>query len=339
MAGDGFRWREHPELLRQVQQLRSDGKTAREIGTELGFSTTQINGLFNAKGWLKDSPIITGATADDALVDVDELMHRLEIVENRASELLHKRENQSITFHELPVGIAVVSDQHVGGPATYRQMFADAELIRDSGLWCFAAGDLLNNWASNPRLARLQAGEWLNQAESRAIYHRYLDTIGDKLLAVVAGNHDRWSNAVGYDYIRDSLRGKPVLYDTGQVDVTLDADGLETRVRLRHTFRGKSMYNPTHGIENSCRLDGGCFDIGICGHSHAASLARPFVVGGEERLAVLVSSYKIMDDFATEHGFPKSHGSGSAAFVIDREGRRFGFGDIRQAADFLDALR
>jgi predicted phosphodiesterase len=272
-------------------------------------------------------------------VDVDALLQRLQITENRAAELSEKRDNQKITFEKLPIGIAVVSDEHIGGAATYRQMFRDAELIRDSGLYCFAAGDMLNNWTANAKLVRLQAGEWMNQQEAQAVYHRYLETLGDKMLCAVAGNHDRWSKAVGWDYIRESLRGMPVLYDPSQVDVTLCADGLKTRVRLRHTFRGKSMYNPTHGIENACRLDGGCFDIGICGHSHAASIARPFIVGGQERLAVLVSSYKIMDDFAVDCGFPKQHGSGSAAFVIDRDGRRFGFGDIRQAADFLDRVR
>jgi len=340
MAGDGYPWRDFPETLQKAKDLYQQGKYSREIAEILGsnFSPSQIDGLIKARGWRR-IPTITGVTADDTLVDVDEVLRRLEIVEKKAADFIQKRENQSIDFHELPVGIAVVSDEHIGGPATYRQMFADAELIRDSELWCFAAGDLLNNWSANQKLVKLQAGEWLNQEEARAVYHRYLDTLKNKIVAVVAGNHDRWSQSVGHDYIRDSLKGKRILYDPAQVDVSLLADGFETRVRLRHSFRGRSLYNPTHGIENACRMDGGSFDIGICGHSHAASIVRPFVVGGEERLAVLVASYKILDDHAAECGFPKQHGSGSAAFVIDREGRRFGFGDIRQAADFLDRVR
>lgn len=337
MAGDGFKWRENPDLLQKAQQLHADGWYPRQIAKELGVRTSQIDGLIKAKGW--ERPKVEGVTADDTVVDVDELMRRLEFVEEKATKLTEKREHQKITFTNLPIGIAVVSDCHIGGPAAYGQMFKDAELIKGSGLWCVCAGDMLNSWVANPKLARLQATEWLNQAEAQALYRHYLSTLGDKLLAVVSGNHDAWVHAVGQDYLRDSLKGKPILYDTGQVDVTLVADELETRVRLRHSFRGRSMYNPTHGIENSCRMDGGAFDIGVCGHSHAASIARPFVVGGVERLALLVASYKIMDDFAKEKGFPKQHGTGSAAFVIDRDGRRFGFGDIRQAADFLDKVR
>lgn len=317
------------------------GIKASVIAEALGLTVSTVNGLRQRRGLKvgKEPPVIVGVTADDTIVDVAELKRRLSYVEKRADELIEKKASQTIKFPSLPVGIAVTSDLHIGGPAAYSQMFRDAELIRDSGLYCVCAGDMLNNWAVNAKLAKLQATEWLNQAEAQALYRNYLDTLGGKLVAVVAGNHDRWSGNVGADYVRDSLIGKPVLYDSGQVDFRIVADGFNTRVRLRHTFKGFSQYNPTHGIENSCRMDGDSFDIGITGHSHTASIARPFVIGEREHLALLVASYKILDSFASEVGFPKQHGTGSAAFVVDREGRLFGFGDIRQAADFLERIR
>ena len=84
MAGDGKRWRDSPELIESVRSLHAAGKTSREIATELGVRRSQIDGLIGAKGWSR--PTVSGVTATDTMVDVGELMRRLEFMEGRAAE-------------------------------------------------------------------------------------------------------------------------------------------------------------------------------------------------------------------------------------------------------------
>jgi len=51
MAGDGFRWRNNPELLQKVQQLHAEGMSSLKIARAIGMRRPQVDGIILAKGW------------------------------------------------------------------------------------------------------------------------------------------------------------------------------------------------------------------------------------------------------------------------------------------------
>jgi hypothetical protein len=106
-----------------------------------------------------DSPLIEGLAADDDLIDPDALWDQVIGFQRKKQEMVSRRDRQTVTLPNEPVGIAFLSDTRFGDPATnYEYLRRDAEIIRDTdGLHCEYHSDGLNNWIV-PKLARLQRG-------------------------------------------------------------------------------------------------------------------------------------------------------------------------------------
>ena len=118
----------------------------------------------------------------------------------------------------------------------------------------------------------------------------------------------------------------------------LSVDGNEFRIRARHSWKGSSIYNDTHGIERASKFDkGGEFDVGIGAHTHSSGLYRQFNNGGHTGHAILCGSYKRYDDFADRHGFSKSNESAAVAMVFSEAGA-WGTNDLEIAADYMRTM-
>jgi hypothetical protein len=214
-------------------------------------------------------------------------------------------------------------------------------LIADTpGMYAIGCGDLLNQMIIG-KLADARKNDRLSIQDEWALVRRMLAIIADKLLLVVMGNHDNWlEQLVGISYFERELRDlKPgVLYDPDDAIVTVKVGEWELPTRIRHKWKGSSIYNPTHGIEASAKFDRR-FVIGMGAHTHASGLTRAFNVEGVTGMAMLAGSYKEVDPYARRQGFPAPNASASVAVVIDERNRSLtGFDDLATCADYMEAL-
>jgi transposase-like protein len=253
---------------------------------------------------------------------------------------VEKRYNQVITIPgDQPVLFALFSDLHIGDPyADYRQMKADAELVRDTeGAYALSTGDHHNNWIG--KLEGLQRGHGIDFDSELVLVRNWFEILGEKLLVVVAGNHDAWTKKLaGVDLTKEMLRGAKLLYDRDEVLFSMKVHDREVRFKCRHKWKGNSIFNPTHGEERIERSDTD-YDVGIGGHTHIGTLFREFFFHGTRRVACLVGTYKFYDRFGVRHGFSRSVGSGCGALLFLPDGTMQPWSNLRQAVEYLRWLR
>jgi len=281
-----------------------------------------------------------GITPDDE-PDIDTIWRAAFEAQAGALEAKAKRQDQRITLPDEPIAIAFLSDIHFGSASTdYRSAKADAEIIRDTpGMYAVCHGDLMDNWIVS-KLAGLQRGQAVPFDAEVQLCAAWLRLLKDKLLVVVSGNHDNWTyRLAGIDAIRETLRGTRTLYDREQVIVDVQHASQRYRILVRHKWRYGSIFNATHGLEVGWDRGDVDYDIAIGGHTHIATVCRPFYRHGKMRYAVLTGTYKVDDPFGIELGVASSKGRGCGAMIFTPKGERFFCESLSFAADLLGYLR
>jgi hypothetical protein len=335
-AADTFELKTH-ELGEKYEIALSTAKDwrldcKRRLGLPIGYGT----GSPTVSG-----PVVEGLVADDDLIDPDELWKQAIGAQHARQTVIAKRDDQTVTVPNEPVGVAFLSDTHFGDPSTdYEYLRRDAEIIRDTdGLYAGYHGDGINNWII-PKLARLQRGEALPFDGEMQLFRNWLGMLNGKLLWSVAGNHDNWTRALaGIDFVREALRGTMSLYDPEEVVFRLVVGPSDWTFRARHQWPWKSIFNDTHGLEVGWQRGEIDYDIAIGGHTHTGTLHRPFIRHQKRRHAILTGTYKIADEHGRHLGYSRPQDRGCGAMIFHPDGRTFFTEDLETAADFLQFLR
>jgi hypothetical protein len=290
---------------------------------------------------LSDTPAITGVTS--AFEAPDPQQRAIEDWQ-AVNKLDQQRRSQAIAFTDDSVALVCMGDLHIGGEGVdYPRLLADCDLIAQTpGMWAVLTGDLIDNFVK-PKLLGLRMGTRMTIPDEVEMLRQMLAKIGPKIVAVVAGNHEMWTQQmVGIDYLREVMAAinPTALYDA--YDCRFQARlpcGKEWQVRVRHRWRGESIYNATHGIERGRLFDGG-FDIGIGAHTHIGGLVRAFNAEGQTCMAVLCGTYKAHDPYARQLGVRATTLDAAVSVVMSRHLRGLvGITDLADAARVLKDLR
>lgn len=294
------------------------------------------------RGPQTESPTIQGITTseyDSALADrLWEVAHTV-FEENKRVQVA--KATQSIDLGSMPTGIAFLSDLHLGSAGTdYKTLMKDTKLIAQTdGMYAAFHGDGIDNWIV-PKLQGLQRSQSVSFQTELMLFRRWLELLSTKLLLIVSGNHDNWTNKLsGLDLIPNLLGDTTVLYDPYEIRVTVSCGDGSWDLLVRHKWKYSSIFNPTHGIEVGFDRLSKPFDIGIGGHTHIGTLFRPFYKHGKERLALLTGAYKQLDSFAKEIGYAPTNGTGSGAIIFLPNGKMWYNSDLEIACDYLKYLR
>jgi len=258
----------------------------------------------------------------------------------RSRALQQRRAAQRLHFDKGPVGLAWIADLHFGGAGVnYPRAFEEARIIRETeGMWAATVGDLVDQFI----LDRMKAERFetrLTIPDEWALLRRYLRILGPKLVVCVRGNHDAWIWKLGgVDYFREVVASVTprVLYDEADCRFRLQVGEAAWRVRVRHKWKGSSIYNPSHGIERAAKWDQD-FDLGVGAHTHRGGFARGFSAGGRDCMAVMCGAYKEHDRYADEQGFAKARRS-TAVGVIFASGQMVGVEYLPLAAEIMRGL-
>lgn len=285
---------------------------------------------------------IEGVMPEDLMPDPQSVLEKVSQLSRKEKELQDRRDSQTIKFSK-PYCVVFMSDTHIDNTGTdIDRLMAETEtVLRMPNTGTFFLGDLTDNFiAAWCRGIMMQNPVTI--PEAHALGKMWLEKISPKLLGVVGGNHDFWSKKeAGIDVLGYTLAGmqKSFLYDPDEIYVTLEVMGRPFVLRLRHQFRGSSIYNPTHAIERASKFDQGRgFDIGVQGHTHASGVARHFNNGGKTGLAILCGAYKRRDKFAKRLGFPEANDDTAIAVVLHPEWGATAFQNLEAAEAFMKSI-
>jgi hypothetical protein len=291
-----------------------------------------------------DRPDLVGLTNQDLgqLQTADEVWSAAFRAQDLTEKVLTRQLNQQVVVPQahLPFALAYLSDLHFGNPGTdYRAARHDAETIRDTErMWAGYHGDGIDNWIRG-KLTGLQRGQAVPFDAEVRLFVSWLDILGDKLLWVVCGNHDNWTQQLaGLDRVHTALTHTRVLYDRNEILFTLVYGRHRWRIKVRHKWKYGSVFNVTHAIEVGWERGGAAFDIGLGGHTHTGTVDRPFFRQGIERHAVLTGTYKVHGQYAKELGLPAPMHRGCGAHVFWPDGRMLFCNDLETARDVLAVL-
>lgn len=336
---------DNDETTLEIVRLKRTGRTWKDVSAAVKLPVQTCRSRYRRWGERNAPPEIlelTGIRPAEARPDEDEVYQRAVREWTRTSRIQSQREAQVLTFSRGPVALVNMADLHFGGEGVdYPRAFAEAEIVRDTpGMFCNLVGDIIDNFIIDT-LVRAQFNSRIAVIDEWALVRRYLRILAPKLAVVVSGNHDAWISLLsGLDYFREVVGeiAPNVIYDAHDCSLTVRVGDVEWPGRIRHRWRGRSIYNPTHGIERAAKWDQG-FVWAVASHTHECGVARGFNVGGRSGMALLCGSYKRIDDYARQQGYPRPNSSTAVTIVFDEEtGSMTGFENLEMAARFMRAL-
>lgn len=236
-----------------------------------------------------------------------------------------------------PVAIAFVSDQHISrGPVDLKAMREDAELIASTErLYCVLGGDGIDNHIKH-RAAVLMATSVPD--EQWRLFDYYLQILGDSILAVIDGNHDKWSlQYAGIDMVKWLAEQRKVCYSQDEAFIDCQVGSQTYVVAIRHQYNMNSRYNNTHAVKQWFRFGDVPFDIGVVGHHHEHA-TESTEIHGKRRWFARPGSYQVMTGYSRQYGYGAVTPTSPTVVLFPDRRELVGFDTVRQAKVYLEAI-
>lgn len=338
-----------PQLIKTLAQ---QGMANRAIARDLGIDAGTVRWHLRDKTWEPSEALEVEEKIPDGVPVETLIAQRCELYAKKAEKIKAQAFRAIKVKMKGPIGILHFGDPHIDDDGTdIETLMRHAELTRTTeGLFGANIGDVTNNWVG--RLARLYAEQSTSAKQGRELAEYFLKSVD--WLYIVGGNHDYWTNGTG---VLDWFAKQYGYMESGQFQyhgVRLGLqfpNGKEVRINARHDFRGSSEHHPTHGPAKAARM--GFFDhIAICGHRHQSGYEwvinpDPLTGDGETGLmthAIRVATYKKIDSFQREKGFPYNNTGPGVVTIIDPEATKECnlvqvFPDPERGAEYLTWLR
>jgi len=270
----------------------------------------------------------------------DDLVARRVEAFRRYAQRAEREATRTVTFNASePIGIVAVGDPHADDDGCdWPELLRVVRTVGATpGMYGWNVGDVTNNWIG--RLVRL----WAHQSSTEDDADRLAAWLMRSMpwLMLVLGNHDRWQSA-SVQAAAKAAGVHHVARHLGRIEFAFP-NGASVRVEGRHTYKGSSIYNPTHGLARGALWDQ-WGDVYIAGHHHEASTQRVFRQDGRLVTLVKARGFKRYDDYAAEHQFADVPHGHAPTVIIDPTarsvtGRVQVIEDIEDAADLLTWMR
>jgi transposase-like protein len=272
---------------------------------------------------------------------VDELWRHAEDENAKYIKRAIERVRFSADFRNetAPIGVTAVSDQHVCAynVVDLKRMREDAELIASTdGLYAVLAGDGVDNHIKH-RSAMLAARS--QPDEQFRLFEHYLQIFASKILVMLSGNHDLWTDQIaGVDMMRRLAEQHRVCYSPHEARIDVQMANATYQMAVRHQYRYGSSLNQCHTVKRWYDMGTDPFDIGVIGHHHESAVEE-FERHGQSRWAARPGSYQIQSSYSAQGGFNPATPT-CPTFILFPDRRLIvGFGNIRAAVEVLKAFR
>ena len=240
------------------------------------------------------------------------------------------------------IGIAFQGDLHLGNMATnYEQLLIDKEMIQTSdNVYLVINGDYCDNYIAGSHTGG--AFEALfPPAVQKDLAKDYIESVKDKVLALVAGCHDLWSLKIDdFDLTEYLSKHANAVYLGSGGDLYLQVGAVEYKIKMRHKYRFNSSDNATHTVKKLFEKEGG-FDCGCISHNHIAAMEECMKEGpdgSQKRIFLRSGSYKTTDRYSSQMGFKDASNGVPIVLFNPKERKMRGFQDLREGIDYLAYL-
>jgi predicted phosphodiesterase len=260
--------------------------------------------------------------------------------EDNARRIDHSNERHKFSLKlDGPLCVAFISDQHISIDNTVdmRRMREDAELIAETdGAYVILGGDGIDNHVKHSSAilaARSQPHEqW-------RLYEHYLSIFAPKIIAMIDGNHDKWTDQIaGIDMVSWIAKQHRLHYAPDEARIDLTVGKVLYRLAVRHQYRFNSSLNLLHTVKRWWAHGELPFDIGCIGHHHEAAI-ESFRFHGLQLWGCRPGSYQITSGYSRQYGFNATVPRAPSFILFPDERRILGFPDIRDALKTLKAER
>lgn len=222
---------------------------------------------------------------------------------------------------DVPIGLVITSDWHVGGPGTEHLLIeSDNRKIADHPLlYAYVGGDWANNFVIPALEHAGREDTFAPGMQQYEIVKYLLSILEDSIIAIGDGNHTDWTKRMsGIDPEMIALGDLAYLHTANGSVLDLCVGKQSYKIFRRHRNRWSSMFNPAHAVVTEYYRGPHEFDIGIIEHQHQPHYAmfdgKYREDGSTNRIAVRPGTYKTIDKHAMVNGY--EYGSSELVVVI-----------------------
>lgn len=325
----------------EKQAFEQSSQTARVA--ELERTVSELREALNRKAEKPQHDRLPIESNAEAPVDPAEAWAHAEEDSAKRIQYAYERSRFSIDFNQTdqgkPVAIAFVSDQHIspGNTVDFKRMREDAELIAATpGLYACLGGDGVDNHIKI-RSAGLAARS--QPHEQYDLFNWYLGIFAHKIMVLISGNHDAWTDQIaGIDMVQNLARQQRLCYCPAEAHISAIVGEVPYAISFRHQYRMNSSFNNGHAVKQWYRLGEELFDIGCVCHQHEPHV-ESFEAHGLTRWVCRPGSYQITSSYSRQHGWNRTKPTCPTFIIYPKEREIAGFQDIRLAARVLATER
>jgi len=255
-----------------------------------------------------------------------EFLEALKIKQERLGRENREQQFANLSIKsQLPIGIVLTSDWHLGGRGTdYDTWERHMELIKNEPLAYMIP---LSNTIDNFIFPSGMFEQMENPASQQRMVKNFAEDFSDKILAIVGSNcHEGWTKKTtnidpNYLMFEDNInKGIPWLPVGGVLDVNLN--GFSYKIGLVHKARYNSSLNPTNPGHRIHDLKWPV-DIVAIAHSHVKQVLHSNKYEGDfekELIIFRTGAYEVKSDFLEGEGWGQGQiGSPIAILMPDRK--------------------
>ncbi len=309
-------------LIGLLPEGEGAGQVARvEIVVDGKGSTKVVRPIESTQYPDKKTPIVDETRILAHLVEARRLYRDMETGQREATVELHPK------FPDQPVYIWLNTDDHMGSVMTDYELFLkDYQTVLDTpNFYALSNGDEVDHFMVTAGKAATGVYEDPITPQQQGFLFqslfRHLDQQG-KCLGFSFGNHNQWLRGSCYKFENTWLRDFtcPVLNCGGVIHVRYGTQTYD--IAVSHMHWGSSKLNPTNAAKRMLEHDYPDSDIVFLGHVHLTEVLS-FDRGGKDRLAIIGGTYKIDDEFGSEHGLGSARGNlGGVVLALSPNERR-----------------
>jgi predicted phosphodiesterase len=221
----------------------------------------------------------------------------------RKKELWRDEVEIKVKTRGLPFMLMPLSDLHIGAEGVdYQSLQKHIDFIKNNPVYTVLVGDLADNFSPIKHPTAMKE-DLISPTDQWSLARQFFKEMEDKILAVVSGNHDEWTGAVGIDIYRWLTEDLNIPLLKGGGLLKLNIDNREYKIRMWHKIaRLNSQFNYTHAGKQALRLGGDDSDVVITGDKHLGGIEQTYI-GDKKRTIVQLGTFKVEDAFGRSQGF------------------------------------
>ena len=200
---------------------------------------------------------------------------------------------------DKPIILQFIADMQFGGASVDYELFEKYTdyIINTPDLYLAILGDELDSFFTNFYSAQPVHSQIFTPKQQIMFYEKWLQAIEHKLVFTTWDNHSdmRYEKMLGWSPAA-MLKAKFAPYFDGHAQVYLKVGKTEYKICASHFFKGKSKYNPLHGVMSFAREQVQDADIYVQGDQHQCFTGHGSL-GGKDRIYIMTGTLQNQDDY------------------------------------------